>query len=155
MCLGPPPYTLVQAHTIVGDIAETVIPALTIPLDLYQCTCDEMIDIEYSRFNLDIPGVTSNCLADPWDVLDGSGSSCLQFECTLSYGSTNLRSNAVIDPCSESVMVTVTDSATGDQVWREVFSQTRSVQFSLLTFTPTLYVTITHYNYSIEVSVSS
>lgn len=121
----------------------TIIPSMTLPLDLLPCTCRPLVN---GHVQLDIPGVSLSC--------EHYAVPCYERHCDISYGDTHLSSNAVIDLCTESLTVTVNDSDTGIEVWREVFTQNRSVQFTLMNFSPTLYVFISQSRYSMIISVS-
>ena len=135
-----------QAHAIIeGDIAVEVIPAIEIPLNLANCTCDDLEDAT-ENFQFPIPGVTHQCSVDD--------TTCLGFLCHISFQDTQLDSDAVVDPCSESIAVTVRDSS-GVQVFRQVFSESSAIQFEVESFSPTVYVLISHYTYSMRVSVSA
>jgi hypothetical protein len=81
-------------------------------------------------------------------------STCVGLQCRINYEGTRINAVAVVDPCSESVAVTATDSASGEQVFHNVFSQSSAMDIDVGGLSPTLYVLINHYTYSMTVAVS-
>lgn len=130
---------------IIDEYTLIVIPDVAIPLNPHSCTCSDLEDAA-AHFQLPIPGVTHQCSVD--------SSTCFGVLCHISYADTRLDTAAVIDPCSESITVTVNDSVTGHQVFHQIFSHSDAVQFTVGNFTPTVYVLICQYTYSMAVSVS-
>jgi hypothetical protein len=129
-----------------GDIATVIIPAIELPLHLTNCTCADLEDITrdfqflgYNRCSVDV-----------------DNGICAGLHCSISFDSSQFHVVAVVDPCSENVTVTVTDSATGEQVFHSVFSQSSAMHFDVEDgFSPNVYVLINHYIYSMTVEVSA
>jgi hypothetical protein len=126
-----------------GDIASHLIPAISVPLELSRCQCDGLEDLGNS-LTLGPIFTATRC-----DIAN-----CSDSRCSIGVGP-ELVSHTAIDPCSESITVTVNNYTTGELVLQEVFYNNRSMLFPYPGFTPILYVMINHYMYSMVVSVSS
>ena len=133
-----------------GDIAQSLIPEIKIPLNPRQCMCDSMrriASIIQSSSGLPILGV--RCSARP----DCTGIVC---NATLSTIATS-RSYIVdisIDPCGETVHMVVMDSNNVSQVDR-MFNDSGNFPFDITQgLSGSFSIGMVHHNYSMDISVS-
>ena len=126
-----------------NDPAFELIPAVEIPLNSRNCTCTDL-ESASSNFVLPIPGVQHTCHAHP---------DCSGLRCVTTLSGNSQTSQTHIDPCNESIEVTVTDSS-GRNLFQQVFQESTSVQVPVEGLSPTLYYLVQHNKYSMTISVS-
>lgn len=125
-----------------NDLAFELIPAVEIPLDSRNCTCTDL-ESASDNFVLPIPGVQHTCHAH---------SDCSGLRCVTTYSGNSQASQTHIDPCNESIEVTVTDSS-GMNLFQQVFHESTSIQVPVAGFSPTLYYLVKHNKFSMTISV--
>ena len=126
--------TVFQAFSIHKDnlTVALLIPSIKVPLNPTECMCSSIQNAaNVTRHPL--PGGTHPCSPD---------TRCGGMYCNITF--VNIATHTTIDPCTESVQIT-TDR------FDRTFTNSEELPIS---GGATVYVTIHHYNYSMEVSVS-
>lgn len=117
------------------------------------CMCAEVRNIS-DHFTFPLPGITPSCVTDPPSTNSPtSNAPCGGFHCNITYSDTTVYTYATVNPCTESLLLSVIDPS-GGPVFEHVFNQSQSMPLAVEPVNPTLYVILNHYNYSMEVAVS-
>ncbi len=133
------------------DRDSVLILDVEIPLTPSVCMCSSVSAASNSITVPTFPGITAQRSCHP------DTSSCKSFDCDVTVQSSVYHSRVAIDPCTEVVEVNVDDS-TGESIFHQLFSQSQSMPLNVgsssLPIHPVLYVTLQHFMYSMNVSVS-
>jgi hypothetical protein len=127
----------------------TLIPEILIPLYPHDCMCQSMTDLangfHFDRLSI-IPvfGDTTTCSKRP---------NCNGVTCIAVRGYT---SDVIVDPCQESVRISLRNTSSGDVIFNQSFPQSTEYPLPVQMFgqTPKLNVSIVHSNFSMKLSVS-